>query len=115
MRLKFILLLLFFMLLPTFSWATMQQTTQPMAAPGSTQLVTIMNSLANPAAIDLTKTNVMIKYYDGSGTHPPCWIENNVAYHNDPDVVGAGGRNGCGKGTSPQAIVKIDILALKAI
>jgi hypothetical protein len=88
--------------------------TTSMAEPGSKQFVVIMNSLSNPVAPDLNKTNVMVRYYDGTGNHPPCWTENNIKYHSDPVVAGAGGKNGCGgEGTSPQAIVKIDILPLR--
>lgn len=85
------------------------------AAYGSTQYVPIMNALANPAAPDLTKSDVTVKFYDGSGNKPPCWIEYRMSYHNDPLIAGAGGYNACGAaGTSPAAIVRIDILPLKA-
>lgn len=86
----------------------------PLAAPGSTQYVVIMNTLANPEALNITKTNVMIKYYDGSGSHPPCWVENQISYQDAPNVAGAGGKNACGKGVTPPAITKIDIVPLRA-
>lgn len=85
-----------------------------LAAPGSTQFVTIMNNLANPNAIDYTKSDVMVKYYDGTGNNPPCWVENKLEFRKDPNVGGAGGRNACGvKGVTPAAIVKVDIIPLK--
>lgn len=80
------------------------------AAPGSTQLVTVMNNLYNPAAPDHTKTDITVQYRDGKGDNI-CWIENKIAFHADPNVAGAGGRNDCGKQpANPRAIVKIDII-----
>lgn len=85
-----------------------------LAAPGSTQFVTVMNNLANPNAREHTKSDIMVKYYDGKGNHPPCWTEYKIEYHKDPNIGGAGGRNACGvNGVTPAAIVKIDILPLK--
>lgn len=85
-----------------------------LAAPGSTQFVTIMNNLANPKALDYTKSDVMVKYYDGTGNNPPCWTENKLEFRKDPNIGGAGGKNACGvKGVTPAAIVKVDIIPLK--
>lgn len=86
-----------------------------LAAPGSTQFVTIMNNLANPYAREHTKSDVLVKYYDGTGKYPPCWVEYKIEYRKDPNVSGAGGRNACGiSGVTPAAIVKVDILPLKS-
>jgi hypothetical protein len=85
-----------------------------LAEPGSVQMVTVMNALANPQAQDATASAIRINYYDGSGNNPPCWVEYNVNFHANPVVAGAGGRNACGIGTTwPQAIVKVDIFSLK--
>lgn len=115
MRLKLITASLSLLIIANSSFAAEKNVSvQLMAEAGSKQFVIIMNSLANPSIPDLTKTNVMIRYYDGTGNHPPCWIENKIVYHNDPNVAGAGGRNGCGtEGTSSQGIVKIDIVPLR--
>ena len=115
MQLRSTIILLIFMLFSTCNVEATKKSMLPMSAPGSTQFVAIMNALSNPAASELTKTNVMVRYYDGTGNHPPCWIEYNISYHSAPNVAGAGGRNACGnKYTSPQGIVKIDILPLRA-
>ncbi|MBX3709276.1 MAG: hypothetical protein KIT56_07200 [Gammaproteobacteria bacterium] len=116
MKFKIIVISLLFSFVFSIScFATANNLLAPMAASGSTQLVVIMNNLSNPTAPDATKTNIMVKYYDGAGNHPPCWTENNIGYHNNPNIAGAGGKNACGKlGTLPPAIVRIDILPIKA-
>jgi hypothetical protein len=82
---------------------------QPLAAPGSTQFVTIMNNLHNPNALNHTQSDITVNYYDGAG-NLICWTEEKIAFRSDPNVAGAGGKNGCGKpNTKPAAIVKIDV------
>ena len=94
---------------------TVSTSEQSLAAPGSTQFIVVMNALANPSAVNLSKSDVMVKFYDGSGNNPPCWVADKITYHNDPYIAGAGGKNACGKsGMQPPAIVKIDVVPLKA-
>lgn len=84
-----------------------------MAAPGSTQYVIIMNGLSSPG-INFTKSDVMVKLYDGTGNNPPCWVIDKIIYHNDPNVSGAGGKNACGRPGMSAGIVKIDVIPLNA-
>ncbi|HEX4045644.1 MAG TPA: hypothetical protein VHZ76_08265 [Gammaproteobacteria bacterium] len=86
----------------------------PMIGSGATQFVIVMNALANPANLATTQSDILIKYYDGTGNNPPCWTEHKVTYHSEPMLAAAGGRNACGKsGVLPAAIVKIDVVPLK--
>ncbi len=71
----------------------------------SSQYVTILNLLSDPAAFQYTMTDVNINYYDSLGK---CWSSQPINYSTDY-TAGAGGNNGCKYYPHVGGINKIDI------
>lgn len=82
------------------------------AAYGSTQFVTIMNGLIDAQYPSVTKSDIVVDYFDGS-RNSPCWTSWTIGFHGDPLVAGAGGNNSCGTTAAHPSITSVLVAPLK--